>query len=96
VSDGIRKRAKRDNWSNAKLTRALKDIQDDWSGLDPRVRESLANVADVFGRVAIFLFWSGKGGGTNVREEMGIDANTLRSDPFIVEENRLVIAAGNS
>src|ERR1051325_1491287 len=37
ASERLRKRAKRDHWSGAKLQRALKGFVDDWSGLHPDV-----------------------------------------------------------
>src|SRR4051812_9297934 len=44
ASERIRKRAKRDHWSQVKLERAIKDLSDDWSGLHPEVRAVLAGI----------------------------------------------------
>jgi hypothetical protein len=88
-SDRLRKRAARSGWSQAKLQRALKDLHDDWSGLHPAVRESLAMVAEVFGPVSLFLFWDGKGGRRDVRERREVEPATLRNGTCAVVENSL-------
>jgi hypothetical protein len=55
-SDRLRKRAKRDHWSQAKLQRALKPLRHDWTGLHPLVREAIATVADSGGACRSFSF----------------------------------------
>jgi hypothetical protein len=91
ASERIRKRAKRDHWSNTKLQRALKDARDDWSGLHPDVRRALAAVAQEIDKVSIFLFWTGSGGRCDVREQQEVDADTFCRDSSLVAENRLLV-----
>lgn len=87
----IRKRAKREHWSDAKLHRALKDTTDDWSGLHPEVRAVLSGIAEQVGKVSVFVYWEGRGGSSDVREQRQVDPETLRRDWSIVAENRLLI-----
>jgi hypothetical protein len=90
ASERIRKRAKRDHWSEVKMQRALKGITDDWSGLHPEVRSALAAIAQAGEDVSVFLFWAGRGGRSDVREERVVDPETFRQDESLVGENRLL------
>ena len=87
-ADRIRRKAARAGWSAAKLARAVAEAED-WSGLAPAVREALANVAERWGRAAVFLFWAGRGGPVVVPPAVVVTPSTLRSTATIYE-GRLV------
>src|SRR5260370_40906752 len=96
ASERLRKRAKREHWSSAKLQRALTGLADDWSGLHPELRETLAAVARTAGKVSMFLFWAGRGGRSDVREKRDVDPDAFCSDSSLVAENRLVVVRRSS
>jgi hypothetical protein len=90
-SERIEKRAKREHWSRNKLQRALQGLRDDWSGLHPEVREALAALAESIGTLSVFLFWTGRGGRSDVREEREVDPDSFRSDPSLLVDNCLLV-----
>ena len=90
----LRRKAQREKWSQAKLARALKQQKPGWTGLLPELCESLATVAERWGQILIFLFWDGKGGRSDIHDELTVLPNELRQETALIKENRLLIVKG--
>jgi hypothetical protein len=87
--DRIRRKAARAGWSATKLARAVAEA-DSWSGLSPVARNAVAAIAERWGRVAVFLYWAGRGV-ADVPPPVTVSPVALRSDPAAVGEGRLVL-----